>query len=181
MAITITTLPTSKVVSSHQSIHSRDREGPYLGTYSQSPQCCNIHNDARLPEYCQQPPAPTLGLSNSKHAFAQCGIPSARNPFQLATSQSSQSCFPCHREMLHQVQPHKYQSSYLQLQSWILSEDYAHSCSLYISTWSSKDPSRYLSGFRISHCCPGLAQYTRPRHCTHDHRPAPISNPVLAQ
>ena len=49
MAITTTTLPPSKGVSSYQSIHSRDREGLYLRTYSQSPQCCNIHNDARLP------------------------------------------------------------------------------------------------------------------------------------
>ena len=49
MAITTTTLPPSKGVSSYQSVHSWDREGPYLGIYSQSPQCCNVYNDARLP------------------------------------------------------------------------------------------------------------------------------------
>ena len=88
--------------------------------------------------------APKFNLSNSKHPFAWCGIPSARNPFQLTTSQSSQSCFPHHREILHQVQPHKYQSSHLQLQSLTQSEDYPHSCSLCTSTWSIKDPSRHL-------------------------------------
>ena len=99
---------------------------------------------------------PRLACQTPKHAFAWCGIPSARNRFQLTTSQSSQSCFPYHREMLHQVQPHKHQSSYLQLQSFTQSEDYTQSCSLCTSTWSSKDPSRHLSGLGISHCCPDL-------------------------